>query len=1242
MRQLTKIVLVDSLCDGLIAELRMDGNTSLNGTNAIGKTSFLKLIPIFFGASPGSVVRAGGNRVSFADWYLPRRSSYVIFEYQVGASDFRCALLHRSSSGYAYRFVRATWSQDLILRNAESGDVVPGAEIQEHLRRCSIECTPELSSLHYKKIIQNNTNAGLEDIHDSMVVKLIRNLRPTFSLAQPHTSLHAIDHVIFAMLESKGDFNSMRGTMAGILSQENELRSDGLTALTKRTLDDLIEGYKSYLKVEELRPKFELLAEQAYRYAAATRQLGIQKHRAGSLVHELTEQFKLLDEQLLKVNEDLTAHEQTYSAARQKHSKVSSEVEGKLIQANEDVERLERQQAEHSRRGASELCDLVNKVPMLKAQVSERGQHLENLTSKVKSIDGIYSDRIAQLERDAAQAINHQNKRKDVANGAYHHRIGELLHRQSNEKKSLTKKQELEREALALRINDAKEIAGKQQGIYASLNSFSVLPAAQADLNLAQARVDEQRDVCKAASEVMDKARISLEARSDDRDDAARRYQALQDRKAQAETCKRELASLSKAHPDSLLTFLRTHHPEWTSHIAKLVPADILMRTDLAPVMVQAASDLYGVGLELGSIDSPLVADEERILAAIIEAEKSIQDIALDMEALTAEARELENAHRSAVILHGESAKKSTEAISELEARISAFDGLFDRAVADCKAHLASLKVAENEALETVARLVQSESDLKAAHGRDLLALTTSAEIELDDLKVSLQQEIAQIEGIIEEVVSALQVNRETVERDRLRAYEKEGLNTAEIGRIQREIGELNLQLRKANDVEGYVREYQAWLSYEWPKLGEWQARLQRLEIERESLVREWSVADAQLKARQGDISKLRSRLIGEMSENSDAKQSMEGAIKLLAWLSAIDDGQSIPGLKVSDVQDEIHKQTRRRTDLQRIGSDACREIRRIFAGEGARQGTHSMFIDEIWREATSQAGNDVDEAWLYAADLFMDYLGRGHSASKGRLIIEAQGIASELADGRARLSTLDTAIKKLGTNATQKAKQVLSGFPQIQNFEFLVTSRVQKLGFWHDLTDFDKQAKIWSLMESGTLPTEDLINAIARIAKHIAEGVFAANLEECFDVAVSVNDQGHQKVARTDKELADISSNGLTTVIVTMIYISLFELLRGDADVQIIAPMDEALKFDAPVYIAIVKYLNNRKVHMMAAFPGGAPELLRQFPNRYMFQKAKGYGSKGETILVKSFSASVDKELAALEAALEADMGVV
>ncbi|YCH20237.1 ATP-binding protein [Pseudomonas sp. D1-3] len=1242
MRQLTKIVLVDSLCDGLIAELRMDGNTSLNGTNAIGKTSFLKLIPIFFGASPGSVVRAGGNRVSFADWYLPRRSSYVIFEYQVGVSDFRCAILHRSSSGYAYRFVRAAWNQELILRNAESGDVVPGAEIQDHLRRCSIECTPELSSLHYKKIIQNNTNAGLEDVHDSMVMKLIRSLRPTFSLAQPHTSLHAIDHVIFAMLESKGDFNSMRGTMAGILSQENELRSEGLTALTKRTLDDLIEGYKSYLKVEELRPKFELLAEQGYRYAAATRQLGIQKHRAGSLIQELNGQYKLLDEELVQVNKDLSTHEQAYSAARQNHSKVSSEVEGKLLQANDDVERLERQQAEHSKRGASELCDLVNKVPMLKAQVSERAQHLENLTSKVKSIDGIYSDRIAQLERDATQATTQQNKRKDAANELYHRRADELRHRQDNDKHDLTKKQEFERETLALRINDAKESAGKQQGIYASLKSLSVLPAAQADLNLAQARVDEQRDACATASEVMEKARISLEARSHDREEAAKRYQALQDHKTLTETRKRELVSLSKAHPDSLLTFLRTHHPEWTTHIAKLVPADILMRTDLAPVMVQAAADLYGVGLELGGIDSPMVADEERILAAIMEAEKAIQDIALEMETLAAEARELESTHRSAVFLHGEAAKKSTEAISELEARVSAFDGLFERAVADCTAHLAALNTAENEALEAVRRLARSETELKAAHGRDLLALNTSAEIELADLKVSLQQEIAQVEAIIEEVVSALQVNREVVERDRLRAYEKEGLNTAEIERLKREIGELSSQLRKANDVEGYVREYQAWLNYEWPKLGEWQTRLQRLEIERESLVREWSVADAQLNARQGDINKMRSRLIGEMSENSDGKQSMDSAIKLLARLSAIDDGQSIPGLKVSDIQDEIQKQLRRRTDLQRVGSDMCREIRRIFAGEGARQGTHSVFIDEIWREATSQAGDDIDEAWLFAANLFMDYLGRGHSASKGRLIMEAQGIASELADGRARLSTLDAAIKKLGTNATQKAKQVLSGFPQIQNFEFLVTSRVQKLGFWHDLTDFDKQAKVWSMMESGTLPTEDLINSIARIAKHIAEGVFAANLEECFDVAVSVNDQGHQKVARTDKELADISSNGLTTVIVTMIYISLFELLRGDADVQIIAPMDEALKFDAPVYIAIVKYLNSRKVHMMAAFPGGAPELLRQFPNRYIFQKAKGYGSKGETILVKSFSASVDKELAALEAALEANMEVV
>jgi len=51
MSQLLKIVLIDSLCAGAKAEIAISGNTSVNGTNGIGKSSFLKLIPVFYGSS---------------------------------------------------------------------------------------------------------------------------------------------------------------------------------------------------------------------------------------------------------------------------------------------------------------------------------------------------------------------------------------------------------------------------------------------------------------------------------------------------------------------------------------------------------------------------------------------------------------------------------------------------------------------------------------------------------------------------------------------------------------------------------------------------------------------------------------------------------------------------------------------------------------------------------------------------------------------------------------------------------------------------------------------------------------------------------------------------------------------------------------------------------------------------------------------------------------------------------------
>ena len=70
MAGLKRIILIDTHLPGVV-ELKLDGHTNICGTNASGKTTLQRLIPVFYGEYPSRVVPA--TRDSFERWYLPPR-----------------------------------------------------------------------------------------------------------------------------------------------------------------------------------------------------------------------------------------------------------------------------------------------------------------------------------------------------------------------------------------------------------------------------------------------------------------------------------------------------------------------------------------------------------------------------------------------------------------------------------------------------------------------------------------------------------------------------------------------------------------------------------------------------------------------------------------------------------------------------------------------------------------------------------------------------------------------------------------------------------------------------------------------------------------------------------------------------------------------------------------------------------------------------------------------------------------
>lgn len=96
MSQLNKLVLIDSYAKNKFAEVCLRGNVNMNGRNGCGKTTLLRVLPIFFGSAPGEIVREEGTNSGFADYYLPRATSYIVYEY-VRKNDVCCVVVSRKA-----------------------------------------------------------------------------------------------------------------------------------------------------------------------------------------------------------------------------------------------------------------------------------------------------------------------------------------------------------------------------------------------------------------------------------------------------------------------------------------------------------------------------------------------------------------------------------------------------------------------------------------------------------------------------------------------------------------------------------------------------------------------------------------------------------------------------------------------------------------------------------------------------------------------------------------------------------------------------------------------------------------------------------------------------------------------------------------------------------------------------------------------------------------------------------------
>src|SRR5699024_4640607 len=112
MRTLHKIVFINS-ASVQYAEMELNGNVHLTGTQGVGKSTLLRAI-LFFYNSNKTRLGIPREKQSFDEYYFPYQNSYIIYEVLRDEIPY-CVLAYKVNGKTAFRFIDSAYKRELFI-----------------------------------------------------------------------------------------------------------------------------------------------------------------------------------------------------------------------------------------------------------------------------------------------------------------------------------------------------------------------------------------------------------------------------------------------------------------------------------------------------------------------------------------------------------------------------------------------------------------------------------------------------------------------------------------------------------------------------------------------------------------------------------------------------------------------------------------------------------------------------------------------------------------------------------------------------------------------------------------------------------------------------------------------------------------------------------------------------------------------------------------------------------------------
>lgn len=1198
-----------------IAELDPRGGAALTGRNGVGKTTLLRLVPLFYGLSPSRIIVRGDGQEDLVRFVLPTHSSAIAFEYErEDESALRLAVVARSASGDApeYRIYRCGFDRAMFVD--ESGNFRTRDDMEAWARARNVPDSGRLDTIDYRRVILHLHSEGRD------ATRLARLARD-YSLGPG--PLPNLDRIVGAVTREKVSFEDLQAAVVSVI--EGDQRSAHQKVLRERRRD--VERWLSDRDACEAALKLEKdgqtteMAEQIASFRGADEELRLVKWRVVRSRDARTGELKDAEAKRAADTEAAAADRRAREGRETELRATAGTAQEQFDLAEQSLRAFQKREQYMIDEDAVGWAARAAREPELQRIRADKQGELEAIQRRAAGAVEPFEAQRNEAKEQRRRALASVEQRRTGAHSAHAATLETLREQERAEREaSETRfdgqidKARGEREAavgeaaahhaLAVNAGPTPEEQAHQDDL---LNAVS---QAQSDAIAAQATAEGLESELRRATRSFDDAQGALAAARE----------AL--RKSEVELARaRDLAEPAEG---TVLAALRAAGSNrWKTMTARVLDPALLNRTDLAPEFSEDGEPAaYGLSVDLAAIDVPLWTDDEELRAAVRRA-----------DAVREGARGAVERAEAALHQCAESRASAERAAAEKRAEAD----VKQRAAKQATETHSAYRLTSKHAVETRrTELHQKATDAKRRadlQGREIARLESERKAAVAKVEAAFSRRRAEAENERGAALRAFDEEAKAAEasfEDRLRRIDDEeagvlraqGLDPMTVKALRDAIKELDKDLVEISKHAALVTDWTEWRRTEEPRREGLQqahdaakAARETAHMALESHREEAITAGARWKARCGANEQEVDRLVAEISSLTALLDS-----ELADVPDRATECEPAPADILKGRIAELKQQRRNAVNQLRACITRFSEVMR---------GREGKIKDAIEADLGTVMAIHGDERVVQEASFYVRWFDLSRRQTIESVAAELKGIMDAAGSFYNQFRRFENEVSNFN-GKLQKALDRCSRPGQFDRFSDLhieIVCSLRNLGFMDGLRQLSEKRLDPAIRVMDTLPGKDIAEMLKVYVDIFGQdGTLQVDLADHVRLQGTVTENGRLRHFSSEKQLANVSSTGITSLIVMTTMLGFIDMIRHDAPVHVAVATDEVGRFDGPNLKAMLHMLASNRIDVMTASPDLTASKLRLFPKNYIMEND---GLIREPRVVGGPTAEMGKEVA-------------